>query len=96
VTDDAQWLDDESANTLGFVARRLLADPVALIVAAEDTPAQICLPELPEIRLAGLSAADAGELLAAGTGQPVDGGVTQRLVTESGGTRWRSSTPRGT
>lgn len=33
VIDDAQWLDDESATILGFVARRLLADPVAVLVA---------------------------------------------------------------
>ena len=43
------------------------------------------LPELPEIRLGGLSAPDAGELLASRTGRPVDGGVTERLVTETGG-----------
>ena len=39
VIDDAQWLDDESANILGFVARRLLADPVAVIVAEEKSTA---------------------------------------------------------
>ena len=42
------------------------------------------LPELPEIRLGGLLY-DAAELLAARTGQPVDGGVTERLVTETAG-----------
>ena len=83
--DDAQWLDDESANILGFVARRLLADPIALIAAADETAAKARLPELPGIRLGGLSAPDAGELLAATTGQQVDRGVTERLVTETGG-----------
>ena len=85
VIDDAQWLDDESANILCFVARRLLADSVAIIVAAEETTGQVRLPELPEIRLGGLSAANAGELLSAQAGQPVDGGVTERLVAETGG-----------
>ena len=85
VVDDGQWLDDESANVLGFVARRLLADPVAIIVAAEETTGRVRLPELPEIRLCGLTAPDAGELLATRTGQPVDGGVLDRLVTETGG-----------
>ena len=33
LVDDAQWLDQPTDETLGFVARRLGSDPVALIVA---------------------------------------------------------------
>jgi hypothetical protein len=39
VVDDAQWLDQASAETLEFVARRLAAEPVAMVVAARETPA---------------------------------------------------------
>lgn len=47
VVDDAQWLDQVSVQTLGFVVRRLLAEPVAVIFAVRDRPdVLVGLPEL--------------------------------------------------
>jgi len=38
VVDDAQWLDQVSMQTLGFVARRLLAESIAMVFAVRDRP----------------------------------------------------------
>jgi hypothetical protein len=47
VIDDAQWLDRTSAQAMGFVARRLFAEQVALVVATRGPGGEFCgLPEL--------------------------------------------------
>ena len=36
LVDDAQWLDRVSAQTVAFVARRLMAEPVVMVCAVRD------------------------------------------------------------
>ncbi|CCH32225.1 Transcriptional regulator, LuxR family [Saccharothrix espanaensis DSM 44229] len=62
LVDDAQWLDRATADALLFAARRMAAEPVAILFGARDTG--FAAPDLPELRPARLDAADAGRLLA--------------------------------
>ena len=52
VVDDAQWLDQASALTLAFVARRLLAEPVGLVFAAREPGEE--LRHVPDLEVRGL------------------------------------------
>jgi DNA-binding CsgD family transcriptional regulator len=83
VIDDAQWLDRVSAQVLGFVARRLLAEPVALVVAARE-PGE-GFSGLPELLVEGLRDGDARELLSSAARGRLDERVQDRILAESGG-----------
>ena len=66
VVDDSQWLDQASAHTLGFVARRLRAEPVGLVFAAREPDDE--LRGLPELEVEGLRNGDARALLGSAAG----------------------------
>ena len=86
LVDDAQWLDEESADILAFVARRLLADGVGMVFALrETTEPDPRLQALPGLRVAGLPEPDAYELLQTSISRPIDVGVAARIVVETGG-----------
>ena len=59
--DDAQWIDVASVQVFGFVARRLLAESVVLLLAARDTGDQV-FDGLPTLSVEGLADDDAKEL----------------------------------
>ncbi len=81
--DDTQWLDQASARTLGFVARRLSAEPVVMLFAVREPCAE--LRGLPEVVVEGLRDADAHNLLSSVVRGPLDERVRERIVTETRG-----------
>jgi DNA-binding CsgD family transcriptional regulator len=83
VIDDAQWLDRASAQALAFVARRLLAEPVALVFATREPGEEF--RGLPELLVGGLTAADAQELLSSVIKGPLDERVRDRIIAETRG-----------
>src|SRR5512133_3555390 len=83
--DDAQWLDQSSAQVLGFVARRLQAESIVLLFADREPGEFGELAGLPELPLNGLSDAHARELLASVICVPLDDRVRERLVAETHG-----------
>ena len=54
VVDDVQWLDRESAEVLSFVARRLEAEPVAMVFAVREPSDVQELAGCPELVVEGL------------------------------------------
>jgi DNA-binding CsgD family transcriptional regulator len=83
VIDDAQWLDHASALTLAFVARRLLAEPVALVFAARDPGEE--LRHLPALEVRGLVNGDARALLSSTVRFVLDRPVLDRILAETRG-----------
>jgi hypothetical protein len=83
--DDAQWLDQASAQALAFAARRLEAESVALLFGTRDPAGEGGLAGLPGLVLDGLPDADARALLASVLPGLLDERVRDRIIAESGG-----------
>ncbi|MEV7625071.1 hypothetical protein [Actinoplanes sp. NPDC089786] len=92
LVDDAQWLDAASTRTLTFVARRLSAEPIALLFAARTPPLSTAAPssgpgvlaELPGLEVDGLADTDARAVLA-DRHRTLDEQVRDRIVAEARG-----------
>ena len=85
VVDDAQWLDRASAQALAFVARRLQAESVALVLAIREIGDESELPGLPDMTVRGLTDADARALLESATHVHLDERLRNRIVAETRG-----------
>jgi DNA-binding CsgD family transcriptional regulator len=85
IIDDAHWLDESSAQIIGFVARRLLAERIAVICAVRRGIGDAVLAGLPELSIDGLGAAEARALLLGGVHGPMDAAVVEQIVAESHG-----------
>ncbi|MCO8269925.1 AAA family ATPase [Actinoplanes sp. TRM 88003] len=85
LVDDAQWLDRVSAQTLTFVARRLLAEPIGLVLAVREPGVDPDLRTLPQLEVGRLSDLDARGLLDSVTPGRLDEHVRDRIVAETQG-----------
>jgi DNA-binding CsgD family transcriptional regulator len=81
--DDAQWLDEASALAFAFVARRLLAEPIAIVFVTREPIGP--LGGLPELVLDGVADDDARLLLASGLPGPLDERVRETIIAETRG-----------
>ncbi len=85
LVDDAQWLDAASSKVLAFLARRVAAEPVALVSGVRLPCATGELDDLPSLTVEGLGDADARSLLAALSHEVLDAQVRERVVAEARG-----------
>jgi DNA-binding CsgD family transcriptional regulator len=83
VIDDDQWLDQASAQVLGFVARRLAADPIGIVVATRVRRAE--LVGLPDLLVEGLPEDDARALFDSALAVPLDARVRDLVIAEAQG-----------
>src|SRR6188472_2796285 len=85
LVDDAQWLDAASRQVLGFVARRLLAEAVALVLSLREPIDGQAFDGLSQLSLAGLDEPDARALLSSAVPGRLDDRVRDRIIAETQG-----------
>jgi DNA-binding CsgD family transcriptional regulator len=86
LVDEVAWLDHETAETLAFVARRLEAEPIAILIALTEAQAQsFALPNVLGVRLSPLETHDALAVVRDIAGPNVSPSVAERIVRAAGG-----------
>ena len=85
VVDDLQWLDRSSTEALAFAARRLSADPIAVLLTARSGEADDLIAGLPQVQLMGLELEAARDLVGFPTGTAMTDEQLARLYEVTGG-----------
>lgn len=86
LVDDAQWLDTATTDAVMFAARRLQADPVALIFTARDGDARTFAPQdVPVLALTGLDRSAARSLMSERSGVLLPEDVAEELLSQTNG-----------
>jgi DNA-binding CsgD family transcriptional regulator len=85
VVDDAQWLDEVSLQTLAFVARRLLAEQIGVVLAVREPSLESELVGLPQLTVEPLGDSDARALLSSMIPGRLDERVQNRIIAETQG-----------
>jgi DNA-binding CsgD family transcriptional regulator len=83
--DDAQWFDRASAQVIGFVARRLAAEAIVIILAVREPYEATDFAGLPELGLGPLGERDARAVLESAIAGRLDASVRDRIVAEARG-----------
>ncbi|HYH87787.1 MAG TPA: AAA family ATPase [Solirubrobacteraceae bacterium] len=83
--DDAQWLDGASAEILTFVARRLVAESMAIVFAVREPAAAPHFEGLPQLPVRGLDERAAHALLSRAIPGRIDARVRDRIIAEARG-----------
>ncbi|MFC6157228.1 ATP-binding protein [Kribbella jiaozuonensis] len=85
VIDDAHWLDHASLQALTFAARRMVAEPIAVVFAVRKGQLTGDFDGIATLQIDGLGDHDARVLLKSVLPGPVDERVVDRIVAEAGG-----------
>ena len=86
LVDDTHWLDGSSADALLFAFRRLIADPIAVVLTVRaGEPSLLDGADLATLRLKGLDRASAAKLLRRQRDEPISQNLADRLHHDTGG-----------
>lgn len=83
LVDDAHWTDAESALVLGFVARRLYAERIGMILTTDDAGEPAAFGHLPTVEVGALPDDAAATLLRSVADSPLEPAVIERIVADT-------------